>query len=171
MKTIIVIANSEWALFAELENHQIKIIDEREHPQSKDKIEHLVSDRPGRTFSRMSAVRHSLNEGQDVADAEREKFAREVVKRVQEEQPLSSFDQLWVVAGPKFLGELRPLLHKHLAFPIREFAKEVPPHESIEEKLSKVLEWARGDAPKKRSPLKIKHLNKKEFYHETSSKK
>ncbi len=157
MKTLILMANSEWALFVHLEDHHFEVIEEREHPQSKEKVEHLVSDRPGRTFSRVSAVRHALNEGQDVLDVERQKFAREVVKFCKERSRLHPFEELWIVADPKFLGELRPLLLSISAplFSIREIHKELSPQEPIQEKMGKIQEWIQGNTPKKGSSRKL----------------
>lgn len=157
MKTLILMANSEWALLGRLEDQHFEVIEEREHPQSKEKVEHLVSDRPGRTFSRVSDVRHSLNEGQDVHDVEREKFAREMVELCLERHQLHPFNQLWIVAGPKFLGELRPLFQKFslLPFSIREIHKELSPHESIEAKMGKIHEWIHGNHPRKGAVWKL----------------
>ncbi len=157
MKTLILMANSEWALLGHLEDHKFEVIEEREHPESKEKVEQLVSDRPGRTFSRVSDVRHSLNEGQDVHDAEREKFAREVVKLCLKAHQLQPFQELWIVTGPKFLGELRPLFHNipRLPFSILEIHKELSPHESVETKMGKIQEWIHGNAPKKGSFWKL----------------
>ena len=148
MKTLILIANSEWAKVLELEDHQLQVIAEREHPESKEKVERLVSDRPGRTFSRVSQVRHSLNEGQDVLETEREKFAREIAELCKERQKSSPFNELWIVTGPKFLGELRPFLHS-VSSPIREIRKELSPHESLPEMMGKIHEWVLGNTPRK----------------------
>src|SRR5579872_6330011 len=117
MDALILIANSEWATLINLEDNRFEVIEEHEHPQSKEKVEHLVSDRPGRTLSKVSAARYSLNEGQDVLDAERQKFAREMVKLCQKRYQLHPFHELWIVTGPKFLGQLRPLFHSICALP------------------------------------------------------
>lgn len=152
MKTLILIANSEWAKVLCLEDHQLRVIAEREHPESKEKVEHLVSDRPGRTFSRVSQVRHSLNEGQDVLETERKKFAREVAELCKKSTP---FDALWIVTGPKFLGELRPFL-QNVSSPIREIHKELSPREPLPEMMGKIHEWVLGNAPRKGSLWKTK---------------
>jgi protein required for attachment to host cells len=156
LKTLILVANSECASLIHLEDKHFEVVAEREHPQSKEKVEHLLSDRPGRTFSRVSATRHALNEGQDVIDMERQKFARELVKLCQERYSLLPFHELWIVTGPKFLGELRSLFHSipSLPFSIREVHKELSPHEPLEGKMGKIHEWIHGNAPKKGSVLK-----------------
>jgi protein required for attachment to host cells len=153
MKTLIVIANCECASFISLEGDRFEVVEEHEHPQSKEKVEHLVSDRPGRTFSRVSAVRHALNQGQDVLDTERQKFAREVINTCKKRYQIDPFHELWIVTGPKFLGELRPLFHSisSLPYSIREIHKELSPHESLEGKMGKIHEWVQGNTPKKRS--------------------
>lgn len=157
MPALILIANSELALFIDFDGHNFKVIEEREHPQSKEKVEHLVSDRPGRTFSRVSATRHSLNEGQDVLEAERQKFARELVKFTKERHHTHPFRELWIVTGPKFLGELRPLFHRAPNFySIVEIHKELSPKRSLSENMEKVLSWIEGDAPRKRTSKKPK---------------
>jgi len=153
---LILIANSEWALLIHLEDGQFEVIEEREHPQSKEKVESLVSDRPGRTFSRVSTVRHALNEGQDVLDAERLKFAREIMELCLQRYRFQPFHELWVVTGPKFLGKLRPIFQSisSIPFSIREIPKEISPQEPLQTKMSKVLEWIHGNAPKKGSSCK-----------------
>ncbi len=152
-------ANSEWAQLVHFENHHFEVIEEREHPQSKEKVEHLVSDRPGRTFSSVSPVRHSLNEGETVLRTEREKFARELVKVCQERHKLHPFDELWIVAGPKFLGELRFFFRNISAVPysIREIHKEIIQRESLQEKMEKIQSWVHGDAPRKENLNKFAH--------------
>jgi len=153
MKTLILMANSEWGQWVQLENGHFEVVEEREHPQSKDKVEHLVSDRPGRTFSSVSTARHSLNEGQEIMDEERHKFAREVFRFSKQRYLLFPYKELWVVAGPKFIGELRPLFQSISDPPylIREIHKEVSPRESIEGKMGKVYEWVYGNSPRKGS--------------------
>ncbi len=153
MKTLVLIANSEWALVLQLEDQKIQVIEEREHPQSKEKVEHLVSDRPGRTFSRVSSVRHALNEGQDIHDTERGKFAREIGELCKQRYKIHPFQELWIVAGPKFLGELRPLFQSVSSPPylIREIPKELSPHESHQGMMGKIQEWVHGKAPRKGS--------------------
>ncbi len=159
--TLILAANSEWALWIHSENNHFEVIEEREHPESKEKVAHLVSDQPGRTFSRVSATRHALNEGQNVLETERQKFAREVFTRCQERYRVHPFHELWIVTGPKFLGELRPLFQEIPARPysIVEIHKELSPHESLNEKLDKILAWVHGDAPKKGAHYKSLNLH------------
>jgi protein required for attachment to host cells len=147
MKTLVLITNSECASLIELEEGYFSVVEEREHLQSKEKVEHLVSDRSGRRFGKGSAHHHCLNQGQDVLDPERQKFAREVVKLCQKRHQLCPFHELWIVTGPKFLGELRPLFSHIPALPysIREIHKELSPHESLEGKMGKIHEWVLGD--------------------------
>lgn len=160
MDTLILIANSELALWVSLEKSHFQVIQQQEHPQSKEKVGHLVSDRPGRTFSRTSKVRHALNEGQNVLKLERRKFARKLVRTCGQMHTQHHFQQLWVVSGPQFLGELRPLFGNipSLPFSIREIQREVPPHESIEEKMGKIYEWVAGNAPRKGSLWKTNNI-------------
>jgi protein required for attachment to host cells len=160
VRTLILIANCEWASLIHLEGNHFEVIEECEHPQSKEKVEHLVSDRPGRTFSRVSAVRHSLNEGQDVLGAERQKFAREVVELCKKRHQLHPFHELWIVTGPKFLGELRHLFLSisSLPYTIREIHKEISRYESLEGKMGKIQAWIHGNTPKKRSSWKSESL-------------
>ncbi len=158
MRVLILIANSESVLLVNLERNCFEVVEEQEHPQSKEKVEHLVSDRPGRTFSRVSPVRHCLNEGQDVLNLERQKFAREVVELCQKRHQLHPFQELWIVTGPKFLGELRALFHhiSYLPYFIREIPKEISPQEPLEKKMGKIHEWIQGNIPTKRSVWKSK---------------
>jgi protein required for attachment to host cells len=149
VKKLILIANSEHARFVQVEKNHYEVIEEREHPESKEKVGHLVSDRPGRTFSRVSTVRHSLGEGKDILNLEREKFAREVVRACEERHRLHPFDELWIVAGPQFLGQMRPFLDGSSSYRIREIHKEISPQEPLQEMMGKIHEWVQGNAPRK----------------------
>lgn len=148
---LLLIANSEWALLVQMKGSHFQLLEKREHPQSKEKVENLVSDRPGRTFSRFSNVRHALNEGSDVIHSEREKFARELAHLCKERHRLHPFDELWVVAGPKFLGELRPLLQpvSQPAYSVQEIPKEISLQESLENQIGKIRKWAEGEPVRK----------------------
>jgi protein required for attachment to host cells len=157
MKTLVLMANSEWALFVQLEKNHFEVIEEREHPESKEKVGHLVSDRSGRASSKMSAVGPALNERQDVMDEERRKFAREVVGFCKQRCITDPFQELWIVAGPRFLGELRSYFQGMHALPysIREIHKELTPYESVKDKMRKVQEWVHELPVRKKATWKF----------------
>lgn len=163
MKRLVLIANGKWAEFVHLEDGYFELVEKREHPQSKEKVFQLVSDRPGRTLNRVSAERHSLNEGQDVLEAERQKFARELTQFCKERYLAHPFQELWIVTGPKFLGELRTFLQHHAPLPyrLREIRKELSSaDESLSEKMEKIQRWAYGEAVRKKSVKKVKIRSK-----------
>jgi protein required for attachment to host cells len=75
----------------------------------------IGSDRPGRTFDSGGEGRHAKEPPTDPARYEKERFAREVVDRLEDELNRHAFGALVVVAPPQFLGDLRTNLSPQLA--------------------------------------------------------
>lgn len=148
METLVLIANNEEAVFLSLQGKTFAEVQRFTHPQAREKAAQLVTDRPGRSFSSSSPTRYALNEGQDLYDVERKKFALELVNFCDQRDHSSRYRELWLVTGPKLLGDLRSLLHKarFLKHPIRVFHKELPFYESVKEQVNRIHKWlADGD--------------------------
>lgn len=67
----------------------------------------IASDRPGRTFDRSGHGRHGMEAPTDPARYEKERFAREVVQKLDDGRKRNAFDILIIVAPPQFLGDMR----------------------------------------------------------------
>ena len=80
----------------------------------------LVSDKTGTVFDRAghagpgtpSMERHGADSEFDPHKADIDRFARRLVRRLDEERRRGDMDCLHIVAEPRFLGVLRPLLSK-----------------------------------------------------------
>lgn len=85
------------------------------------------SDRPGRAFDRAGQGRHAYEAHQDARSHAVAHFARELAHDLAREFHLGAFDQLVLVAPPRFLGVLRDALDaKLLRAVIGSVAKDLP---------------------------------------------
>jgi protein required for attachment to host cells len=94
---------------------QLELIDTLTHEASRLHARDLGSDRPGRVHDRFGPGRHSLDQGQQLKNTEKQRFAREIAAQLAEGQRLKKFDRLVIMAGPPFLGILRDCLGKALS--------------------------------------------------------
>jgi protein required for attachment to host cells len=67
----------------------------------------IDSDRPGRSFDSMGEHRHAMEPPVGAKEKLAMDFARTVVGTLEAGRTTNRFDQLWVVAPPRFLGRLR----------------------------------------------------------------
>jgi protein required for attachment to host cells len=74
----------------------------------------IASDRPGRTYDRAGEGRHAKEPPTDPARHEKERFAREIVQRLDDARKQQAFRSLIVVAPPQFLGDLRAAMSTQL---------------------------------------------------------
>lgn len=70
----------------------------------------IGSDRPGRTFDSAGEGRHAKEPPTDPARYEKERFAREVIRKLEGERRRHAFQALVIVAPPQFLGDLRAVM-------------------------------------------------------------
>ncbi len=80
------------------------------HPASRLKEQGLVSDGSGR-----GRVGHSVGHEHDASQEEWERFAREVAGALHRAREQGSYQRLYLLAAPRFLG----LLRRHLDAPTR----------------------------------------------------
>ena len=74
------------------------------------KAHELFSDRQGRSFSHSKPVRHAFSDETSVAELAMMTFARRLAEFLEQARIKESFGELILVADPKFLATLRPLL-------------------------------------------------------------
>jgi len=73
----------------------------RQHPRD------LVADKSGRVHDRQGEGRHSMEPDHTVKENEAESFAREIDEFLSTAQRQGRYDNLAVIAAPRFLGRLR----------------------------------------------------------------
>ena len=107
--TWILIADATRARVFQLQNSgkSVAATWEQEHVGSSLASRDIASDRPGRTFDRAGEGRHAKEPPTDPARYEKERFAREVAQKLDDDRKHHNFDELIVVAPPQFLGDLR----------------------------------------------------------------
>lgn len=67
----------------------------------------IASDRPGRTFDRAAQGRHAKEPPTDPHRHEKRRFAHELAAYLEEQRTKEAFGQLFIVAPPQMLGDLR----------------------------------------------------------------
>lgn len=77
------------------------------HPASRQKGADLVSDSQGRAFDSGGQGRHAMGKETDFSEHEAEVFARELCAEIDSACQKNSFEKLYVIATPRFLGHLR----------------------------------------------------------------
>lgn len=120
--TWILIADAARARVFQLQNNgkSLEAAWELEHAGSSLSSRDIASDRPGRTFDRAGDGRHAKEPPTDPARYEKERFAREVAQKLDDDRKQHNFDELIIVAPPQFLGDLRTVMSDQLEGCVRE---------------------------------------------------
>jgi len=80
------------------------------HPESRSQSRQLASDRPGRTFDSRGHTRHAKQPRHSPHEIALDDFAQELSRRLERGRKNGKFNQLVLVAGPRFIGRI----HQHL---------------------------------------------------------
>ncbi|HHH13095.1 MAG TPA: host attachment protein [Thiolapillus brandeum] len=117
-------------------------IEELEHPESRMKDTELYSDEPGRTFDSGGKGRHVMENEVDAKKEESIRFARALCDKLRQAATEKSFDKLYILAAPAFLGELRECLDDNVKSLVagevpKDVVKQTP--EEIRDKLPDFL--------------------------------
>jgi protein required for attachment to host cells len=115
-----------------------ELIEDLLHPEGHLRNQDLKTDRPGRSSSDASSQQQGFAQRPAAGDVERERFAEEVGRFLERSHQARRFDELALVAPPKFLGDLRRHLGKgaHQAV-IAELPQGLM-HERVEDVVEKV---------------------------------
>jgi protein required for attachment to host cells len=109
---------------------ELELVETLTHEASRLHARDLGSDVPGRVHDRFGPGRHSLDQGQKLKSAEKQRFGREIATCLAEAQRQKKFDRLVVMAGPAFLGILRDCFSKPVAETvIAEISKDLVAHD------------------------------------------
>ncbi|MDX1430868.1 MAG: host attachment protein [Gammaproteobacteria bacterium] len=82
------------------------------HPQSRQRPSELTSDLPGRSFSSVGGSRHAMEPTTDPKRHEAGSFAAEIAGELDHARATGRFEELVLVAPPRFLGQLRECLSR-----------------------------------------------------------
>ncbi|QQR90172.1 MAG: host attachment protein [Myxococcales bacterium] len=120
---------------------EIQTIQDVDHPEGKLKAGEVNADRPGQSVSSHSTGPHPMVPTKRVTEEIADEFAREIAGIVERARLRSAFDQLALVAAPRFLGRLRnalPAASQNLV--IASLSKNVPDlsPETIREQLAEI---------------------------------
>ena len=80
------------------------------HSASRDRPTELTSDLPGRSFSSVGGSRHAMEQRTDPKRLEAEAFAGEIAAVLDRARAEGRFEELVLIAAPRFLGQLRQCL-------------------------------------------------------------
>ncbi|OGT83622.1 MAG: hypothetical protein A3H91_14055 [Gammaproteobacteria bacterium RIFCSPLOWO2_02_FULL_61_13] len=113
MQTWVIVADSSRArIFARAgKTTELVEIEDLVHPESRSLSHNLTSDRPGRTFDSRGHTRHAKQPKHSPHEIAVDDFARDLVRRLERGRKNGKFQQLVLVAGPRFMGRI----HQHLS--------------------------------------------------------
>lgn len=111
----IVVANASCArIFSKVKgDHQLNLIKELEHPDSRKKAKDLVSDGKGRYMARDSAV-GTYSSRTNPKEVEAEHFAKELADILEHGRKINDFKSLILVASPPFQGMIKDHISDNL---------------------------------------------------------
>ena len=112
------------------------------NPQERLLRQDIESDRPGRATDRQGGQRHGMASKSDPKEQGSKRFASEVVEWLESQRRDKSFDALYLVSSPHFLGHLRECMGRELNDTVKaERAKDLT-HEtavSLQKHLQAIL--------------------------------
>lgn len=123
-KVRILVADASKARFFKVDSPMSDLIELETEVNPKGRLHNgdMATDRPGRQADSMDVGRSAMEETTEPKDAEIQKFTRELGQKLEKMRSSGEMEKLYLVAPPKFLGELR----KHLKPEVREIiAKEI----------------------------------------------
>ena len=121
MSIWILVANATRARFfqAAARYGALEEIDDLVNPEERLQRQDMESDRPGRSSTRDGENRHGVAPTSDPKAILADRFAREVDERLQAALAEQRFEQLYVIAPPRFLGRLRAQMTPAVAAVLR----------------------------------------------------
>ena len=131
----ILIADSSRARIFTAENSVANLveIETLNHSEGRLHEQDLESDLPGKANGREGAGGHLYTDETSPKEQEEVNFAKRVAQHLCGELNLNKFDNLFVVAAPSFLGDLRGAcsnrLQKHIAFSLGKNVVTMSPKE------------------------------------------
>ncbi len=112
--TWVIVADSARARIFDFDEKARELMEREDlvHPESRLRPREITTDRPGSTYRAAGPGRHGLDPQSSVKEVERREFARMLARRLDKAVDTNEVERLVVIAGPKFLGELRGCLDR-----------------------------------------------------------
>lgn len=112
MKTLIVVANRTNARLLRCDGpgRALEIVGELEHPEGRKANRDMDTDRPGRAYDRHGPGRHAMEKEQSTRERSAADFARAIARAIETARNDAVFEDVVLVADPRFLGMLRDSL-------------------------------------------------------------
>lgn len=109
MNTWVVVADASHArIFSAEKSHSPLVeLEDLSHPEARLHEQEMGSDRPGRAFDSNGMGRHAMGKEVPPKKHEAGRFARLICDKVDHARATGSFEKLYIVAAPAFLGTLR----------------------------------------------------------------
>ena len=105
---------------------KLKLINELDSEAARRLTQDLVTDRPGRSFSSAGPRRAGMEPSSDPQNVEKRKFVKDLVGFLDAAALNGKFDDLFLVAAPRTLGEIRKLSNGHIGGRLRaELGKDL----------------------------------------------
>lgn len=116
--------NKLWVLVADASRARLFSINKRTGPLteikdwidegSRQKIQDMVTDKPGRTFDSVGQGRHVMESNVDPKREEELRFSKFICEQLYDFFQNHGLERLHIAASPSFLGWIREHLHKNL---------------------------------------------------------
>lgn len=121
-KTWIVVADRSQARFflVDKKRDTLTEVERLDHPVAYKREGEIVSDRPGRSFNSVGSGRHAMDPEVEHKEQEAIRFAGEIVDALEKARIAERFDDVVLVAGPRFLGSIRQKMSAALTGTVRE---------------------------------------------------
>lgn len=88
----------------------LQLKESHSHPAGRLKEQELISDAAGRSFDSVGKGRHFMEVKTTAKKQELIRFAKAISRRIESARKAGEFDELVIISGPEFLGELRQAL-------------------------------------------------------------
>ncbi len=125
-KLWVLVANSSNAKIFSVngKGKDVKKIHDVNHPESRQKGNEILTDRPGRAYDRVGVGRHAI--GKDPLTHEHQIFAHEISELLRRGFDDGAFEEIALIAPPEFLGELRQKLNEQVKnLVVKEVGKDI----------------------------------------------
>jgi protein required for attachment to host cells len=111
----------------------LNLLEQLEHPAGRLKNHEIDSDKPGRRFTPRGEARQGMGHDQEPVAHVTERFAKQLSVLLDQGRCLQRYNQLVLVAEPRFLGNLRAALTPRTAAMVtNSLGKDLGPIETRE---------------------------------------
>lgn len=93
---------------------KLELVNELDSEAARRLTQDLVTDRPGRSFSSAGPRRAGMEPHSDPQSVEKHKFVKDLVDYLDAAALKGQFDDLFLIAAPRTLGEIRRLSNGHI---------------------------------------------------------